>query len=62
MAFEWDMVAIRTFYTPMIGFRALTMPMAITHMYIARPYYTSIIYVTFLVKITSEKGNNFLVL
>ena len=25
MAFEWDMVSIRTFYTPMTGFRALTM-------------------------------------
>ena len=25
MAFEWDMVSIRTFYTPMIGFRDLTM-------------------------------------
>ena len=25
LAFEWDVVSIRTFYTPMIGFRALTM-------------------------------------
>ena len=25
MAFEWDVVSIRTFYTHVIGFKALTM-------------------------------------